>query len=384
MAARRLARLFSRDSSIDRHEVEVAVERLTQDVLDEVGPLPVGQRAAHAIAPPRLGHPRVGSPHPAAVHRPYASTCRRLLRHRRRRPSRPVATALVSPSSAPPSARTLEPVTVEAIAHRPRCTARHLPATPSRRRRLEVSPFSAPPVAADRRIATSSHSARTGARRHGRVAEAVVAGRCRWPRSRPPMPPRNGRTLRRCAPESIQPRRSQLARPAEAGNHDDVGRASRRQTWSSPRPIPRSRCASRLRRRRSAGARDSATRPTAAPDAGPRCDIDPTLDARRPSTPPASANDTGTSARHRRGERHRPRWTTRHRRTTRTRCTKPTGRTRPIRSRRGPRPAQNLAAVEIWEMVDEMLAEEQSASELVTAGGPPEQRGGRWRRGKKG
>ena len=47
-------------------------------------------------------------------------------------------------------------------------------------------------------------------------------------------------------------------------------------------------------------------------------------------------------------------------------------------------PAQNMAAVEIWEMVDEMLADEQTASELVTAGGPPEQRGGRWRRGKKG
>jgi hypothetical protein len=47
-------------------------------------------------------------------------------------------------------------------------------------------------------------------------------------------------------------------------------------------------------------------------------------------------------------------------------------------------PAQNLATVEIWEMVDTLLAEEPDDSDLVSAGGPTDHKGGRWRRGRKG
>jgi hypothetical protein len=45
--------------------------------------------------------------------------------------------------------------------------------------------------------------------------------------------------------------------------------------------------------------------------------------------------------------------------------------------------AQQLAVVEIWEMVDELLHTESNEQALVSVGAP-EPRNGRWRRGKKG
>jgi hypothetical protein len=45
--------------------------------------------------------------------------------------------------------------------------------------------------------------------------------------------------------------------------------------------------------------------------------------------------------------------------------------------------AQQLAVVEIWDMVDELLHTESEEQTLVSVGAP-EPRGGRWRRGKKG
>jgi hypothetical protein len=47
-------------------------------------------------------------------------------------------------------------------------------------------------------------------------------------------------------------------------------------------------------------------------------------------------------------------------------------------------PEQNLAAVEIWEMVDTMLADGHDDADLVSAGASTDAKGGRWRRGRKG
>jgi hypothetical protein len=47
-------------------------------------------------------------------------------------------------------------------------------------------------------------------------------------------------------------------------------------------------------------------------------------------------------------------------------------------------PAQNLAAVEIWEMVDTMLADGHDDDDLVSTGASTDSKGGRWRRARKG
>ena len=158
-----LARLFSRDGSIDRHEVEVAVERITQDVLDEVGPLPVGSvqltplrhhdsgihEWARRIQPPSIA-PRFDMPSAAA---PLP------------RPAPPAAPLSISPltlESVTLESVTVEPVTVEPVstvegstvegstvdAMPPPPVPAPISLHPSPPATSEVSPFSAPPVAA--------------------------------------------------------------------------------------------------------------------------------------------------------------------------------------------------------------------------------------------
>ncbi len=48
-------------------------------------------------------------------------------------------------------------------------------------------------------------------------------------------------------------------------------------------------------------------------------------------------------------------------------------------------PSHLSAALEIWEMVDELLDDGRDDHELVSAGAPDDKKSGRgWRRGKKG
>jgi hypothetical protein len=370
-----LARLFTRDTTIVRHDVETAVEQMTQELLAEVGPQPVGSvqlmplrhhpsglhEWAKRIQPPtvRTQPPPMAAPMSAPV-RPIA-------------PIAPLVIAPVvepspapAPLSAPLSAPLAAPVATDVPAALPSpfsapptvATAASMPApvfaAPAAPETVELTAEPAEP--AEPEVVLPKLASRVMSMAEISAAHSAATGE---------VAPEEA--LDRYSPADLSAMHlpqlaTKVVSMSELAAHDAHANAATADTGEHLAAIPAAEMpglpvlhmGSDQPIAPTGGDTETAPTNATSSDAIDHA-VNGTATASDPDIDPMDEL-MALDAAHRQPEPIAP-WAT---------------------------PEQNLAAVEIWEMVDGLTASEQDDASLVTAGGPPEHTGGRWRRGKKG